>query len=562
MGLKVTGTRQLFTAPKGEKGDKGEDGHSFTPKGQAYGHFDSSDDFYDAMDQGQLNYAESFLVDDDEGGTAKVYTIAIRRIGVVDAEDDDAYTIVGTKHLWAATGHKWVDFGEIQGPPGEKGQDGDDGHDAELYKLQLTEGWARWEKYGSEWRLKCCIKGNAWFIRGGTQMSATSGTGYGEQRIRIRYNNNKQIHFEPIAGDGSWTDDVAGKYLEDDEYGSSNVGQPECIIVELIGKDISDHTQVLDALTIAIAWDGEPGGKGNDGNPGPMGIPAGEYNSSARYERTSEIVPIVEHKGEYWFPRNKGVLTNSEPSANNNDWKKAENFEVMFVKILFAAFAKLGEAIFHGNFMFSQNGTANGQTSDLYEKFDPNNPDAEDNPDKFAPNLYLDFLAGAARMAAGKVKFNADGSGFLAGGKINWNTQTIVNIEGYINALGGTFRGKVIADLFYSPIKVLPQGNYTIDPETEPAHTYMDGQTTTEVTLPNAETYMGLELAFFHYIGSRVSGPGELKLKGRIIKGQDEYGMGVMRLSAYVKPGVIVKLFAMNDFWYLTSGELLDEPFF
>ena len=46
MSLKVRGTRQLFTAPKGEKGDKGEDGNSFTPKGQAYGHFDSSDDFY------------------------------------------------------------------------------------------------------------------------------------------------------------------------------------------------------------------------------------------------------------------------------------------------------------------------------------------------------------------------------------------------------------------------------------------------------------------------------------------------------------------------------------
>ena len=554
MGLKVTGTRQLFTAPKGEKGDKGEDGNSFTPKGQAKGHFNSSDEFYE--DSSEKPYGSKYLVDDEEGGTAKVYTIAIRRIGIADANEGDAYTIVTTKHLWAATGHEWVDFGEIQGPKG------DDGDDAELYKLQLTEGWARWEKYGSGWRLKCCIKGNAWFIRGGTQMSATSGTGYEEQRIRIRYNNNKQLHFEPIAGDGSWTDDVEGKYLENDEYDSSSVGQPECIIVELIGKDISDHTQVLDALTITIAWDGEPGGKGGDGDPGPMGIPAGAYNSSARYERTSEIVPIVEHKGEYWFPRNKGVLTNSEPSANNNDWKKAENFEVMFVKILFAAFAKLGEAIFHGRYMFSQNGKVNGEASNNYKLFSPEDPDNEENASRFAPNLYLDFLAGAARMAAGKVKFNADGSGFLAGGKINWNTQTIVNIEGYINALGGTFRGKVIADLFYSPIKVLPQGNYTIDPETEPAHTYMDGQTTTEVTLPNAETYMGLELAFFHYIGSRMSGPGELKLKGRIIKGQDEYGMGVMRLSAYVKPGVIVKLFAMNDFWYLTSGELLDEPFF
>lgn len=306
-------------------------------------------------------------------------------------------------------------------PKGEKGDKGDDGHDAELYKLQLTEGWARWEKYDSGWRLKCCIKGNAWFIRGGMQMSATSGTGYEEQRIRIRYNNNKQRHYEPIAGDGSWTDDVAGKYLEDDEYGSSSVGQPECIIVELTGKDISDHTQVLDALTIAIAWDGEPGGKGGDGDPGPMGIPAGAYNSSARYERTREIAPIVEHNGEYWYPSNIGVLTNSEPSANNSDWKKAENFEVMFVKILFAAFAKLGEAIFHGNFMFSQNGKVNGADSNNYQLFSPSDPDNEGNSSRFAPNLYLNFLTGAARLAAGKAKFNADGSGSLAGDRIEWD---------------------------------------------------------------------------------------------------------------------------------------------
>lgn len=517
MGLKVTGTRQLFTAPKGEKGDKGEDGNSFTPKGQAYGHFDSSDDFYDAMDQGQLNYAESFLVDDDEGGTAKVYTIAIRRIGVVDAEDGDAYTIVGTKHLWAATGHKWVDFGEIQGPPGEKGQDGDDGHDAELYKLQLTEGWARWEKYGSGWRLKCCIKGNAWFIRGGTQMSATSGTGYEEQRIRIRYNNNKQIHFEPIAGDGSWTDDVAGKYLEDDEYGSNNVGQPECIIVELIGKDISDHTQVLDALTIAIAWDGEPGGKGGDGDPGPMGIPAGAYNSSARYERTSKIVPIVEHKGEYWYPRNKGVLTNSEPSANNSNWEKAENFEVMFVKILFAAFAKLGEAIFNGNFMFSQNGKVNGADSNNYQLFSPSDPDNEGNASRFAPNLYLNFLTGAARLAAGKAKFFADGSGSLAGGNITWDVNGNVTARGTIFATAGEFGGYI-----KTTFKTASESDATIIgyesdwPSPRPIYQLnTDFNLICEggiVQLPLTSSLIGTRAAFFGRVGSRMD-PWTIRLR-------------------------------------------------
>ena len=515
MNLKVRGTRQLFTAPKGEKGDKGEDGNSFTPKGQAYGHFDSSDEFYAALDGGQTEYGRKYLVDGSDEGTAMVYSVAIRRIGINSANDGDAYTIVNTKHLWAAVGNKWVDFGEIQGP---KGDDGDDGKDAELYKLQLSEGWARWEKNGTTgWRLKCCIKGNAWFIKGGTKKSATLGTGYEEQRIRIRYNNNKQLHFEPIAGDGSWTDDGEGKFLEDDEYGSSNVGQPKCIIVELIGKDISDLTQVLDSQSIAIAWDGEPG-KTVKGDPGPMGLPAGVYSSIARYERTNEIVPIVEHNGEYWYPRNEGVLTNSEPSANNNDWKKAENFEVMFVKILFAAFAKMGEAIFHGRYMFSQHGKVNGEASNNYELFSPEDPDNEGNASRFAPNLYLNFLTGAARLAAGKVKFFADGRGSLAGGNIAWDEEGNTAVRGTVYATGGEFSGYIKtyfkkiaesdANLIGTDESVWGGSRYTYELNTD-FNLICEGFI---VQLPLTTSLIGTRAAFFGGVGTRMD-PWTIRLR-------------------------------------------------
>ena len=445
MSLKVTGTRQLFTAPKGEKGEKGEDGNSFTPKGQAYGHFDSPEDFETAVANGQVTAGYKYLVDYPSGEYALIYTRYGHGTGTLTADDGDAYTIVSTKHLWAATGNVWVDFGEIQGPPGEDGEDGQDGEDAQLYQLLMTEAWARWEHDSSnnQWVLKCCIKGEAWFIKGNDRVAATSGLNYENQRIRIMYNNNKELHYANIAGDGSWTDGVAGKYMEDDVYGESRVGQPDSITVDLIGKDISDQTTVLDSRTIAIVWDGAPGGKGEDGDPGPMGIPAGAYSSSARYERTKSIVPIVEHNGEYWYPKNIGVLTNSEPSANNANWKKAENFEVMFVKILFAAFAKLGEAIFHGNFMFSQNGKVNGADSNNYQLFTPSDPDNEDNASRFAPNLYLNFLTGAARLAAGKAKFFADGRGSLAGGNLSWDANGNVTARGTIYATGGEFGGYI-----------------------------------------------------------------------------------------------------------------------
>ena len=443
MSLRVRGTRQLFTAPKGEKGEKGDDGNSFTPKGQADGHFESSDEFDAAFDDGQLNYGERYLVDDAEGGTAKVYSIAIRRIGIVSANDADAYTIVSTKHVWVATGNVWTDFGDIQGPQGEQG------NDAELYRLQLTEGWARWEPYENAWRLKCCIKGNAWWIRGKTKVSASSGGDFEQQRIRIRYDNGKQLHFADIADDGSWSDGMSGNYLEDDEYGTNSTGQPKSIIVELIGKDINDLTQVLDSQSIAIAWDGR---KGDTGAPGPMGYPAGKYNDTARYERTDSIMPIVEHNGEYWYPREKGVLTNSEPSAGNNAWKKAENFEVMFVKVLFAAFATLGSFVVVGDYFISQYGTllynSNGTTARTlidrnnydslingkvpYTYFDGVTDDPATGQYRFIPALIMDALKGNILIGGKNIGLQGDGSGWLASENIQWDAAGHITYKGLI----------------------------------------------------------------------------------------------------------------------------------
>lgn len=116
-----------------------------------------------------------------------------------------------------------------------------------------------------------------------------------------------------------------------------------------------------------------------NGDIGPLGIPAGTYDDNISYIRTRSVCPVVEHNGEYWYPAKEGVLKGSEPSASNPAWKKADNFEVMLVKVLFAQFAKLGEAIFHGRFMFSQQGIRNGSTDTQYKYFNPDDPDNETN---------------------------------------------------------------------------------------------------------------------------------------------------------------------------------------
>lgn len=89
----------------------GDDGTSFTAKGQAVAHHASLSDYDSATKSKGFH-----LIDDSAGALLKYWNGTTTENRSVT--DGDAYT-TADKHLWVKDGAKWNDLGEIQGPKGD-----------------------------------------------------------------------------------------------------------------------------------------------------------------------------------------------------------------------------------------------------------------------------------------------------------------------------------------------------------------------------------------------------------------------------------------------------------
>lgn len=166
---------------------------------------------------------------------------------------------------------------------------------------------------------------------------------------------------------------------------------------------------------------GPKGDKGDEGPQGPQGkigqlaYPAGTWSASKTYTLTDTACPVVEHNGSYWrlvVASNKGT----EPTASNSSvWVIVTQWEAIFTKILFTAFAKLGSAIFSGDFTLSQRGLLNGADSNAYQNFKPGNAN---NP--FIPYIYINWATGEAWLQKVHIKGEVEAtSGKLTNVKID-----------------------------------------------------------------------------------------------------------------------------------------------
>ena len=144
---------------------------------------------------------------------------------------------------------------------------------------------------------------------------------------------------------------------------------------------------------------GDKGPQGPQGKIGQLAYPAGAWSASKTYTLTDTACPVVEHNGSYWrlvVASNKGT----EPTASNSSvWVIVTQWEAIFTKILFTAFAKLGSAIFSGDFTLSQRGLLNGADSNAYQNFKPNNAN---NP--FIPYIYINWATGEAWLQNVHIK--------------------------------------------------------------------------------------------------------------------------------------------------------------
>lgn len=166
---------------------------------------------------------------------------------------------------------------------------------------------------------------------------------------------------------------------------------------------------------------GPKGDPGPQGPPGPQGkigqlaYPAGEWSSSKTYTLTETACPVVEHNGSYWrlvASSNKGTV----PTASNSTvWQLVTGWQAVFIEILFTAFAKLGSAVFSGDYMFSQRGLLKGVESTAYQNF---NPASASNP--FIPFWYTNFFTGETWLNKCHVKGEIEAtSGKLANVQID-----------------------------------------------------------------------------------------------------------------------------------------------
>ena len=89
----------------------GDDGASFTAKGQAIAHYTTLTAYNSASKSVGL-----YLVDNTGGALLKYWNGSAS--GDRSVTDGDAYT-TADKHLWVKDGVKWNDLGEIQGPKGD-----------------------------------------------------------------------------------------------------------------------------------------------------------------------------------------------------------------------------------------------------------------------------------------------------------------------------------------------------------------------------------------------------------------------------------------------------------
>lgn len=166
--------------------------------------------------------------------------------------------------------------------------------------------------------------------------------------------------------------------------------------------------------------------------------------------------------------------------AASGVWELMEdNFKYMITEAIFSAFAKLGSAVFSGDWMISQYG--NGGTNHNYHLF--NSFDEAG----WHPNIGIDFKRGEIYAGNGKVHFAKDGSGQLAGGNISWDTAGNSKYEGRLRARTMTLTEGTWVD----------KGEYVeMDLEQHPGTHFKAWGERKTAYMAKAEDYMGTEVSF------------------------------------------------------------------
>ena len=170
-----------------------------------------------------------------------------------------------------------------------------------------------------------------------------------------------------------------------------------------------------------VAVEGEPGATGT-GNDAPIIYPAGVWSVDKEYVAESSKVPYVFYAvdGKYYILNYKHLITGEgEGSIWTGDscgpetmyegepiWIEIESFEAIYSDIGLFNQALVGKWVFHGDYMFSQQGKDDLGAEKWYYDYD--DPASAISNGDFIPNICMNTVDGSAYFAG----FTIDKDGF------------------------------------------------------------------------------------------------------------------------------------------------------
>lgn len=186
--------------------------------------------------------------------------------------------------------------------------------------------------------------------------------------FHVKYSNDGGLSFTPAIGEEGEPGYIAPGETPGDYMGTY------ADYIELDSNSVSDYK-----------WakiKGEQGEPGKQGTNGRTMYPVGEYDENTVYTATDTSAPYVLFKpnNTYYYmnitTKWQGIVDGRTPAEDYNaygknaTWLPMEDFEAVYTKLLIANGGNLGNFVFSGDYMFSQQGKDEyNNTSTDYSKF-------------------------------------------------------------------------------------------------------------------------------------------------------------------------------------------------
>lgn len=255
--------------------------------------------------------------------------------------------------------------------------------------------------------------------------------GRGIINIVKKYALNNDSQNAPTSG---WINDISTLQVsEDNRY---------IWCKEITNYSLGDPTEIYYIVTIH----GESGASGT-GNTAPIIYPAGIWRSDKEYFAIASNIelgitgkiPYIYYASEdnnegYYVAKVEDENTHSTKGTvpyNDPFWEKMEDLGAIYADIGVFNQALVGKWVFHGDYMFSQEGVTDDGFESRYDEW--NDPAYEIANGYFIPNICFNAKTGDGWFARKKVNFNKDGSGYL-GDSINgvkWDIEGNITIPSY-----------------------------------------------------------------------------------------------------------------------------------